>query len=81
MRQCVKMETMLAAAEWNANLYGYDPRTGHREAVTDYRSVTDLMSIQSQDSTDNSAPIVELCVKMQLFQSKISNSHTDNRAI
>ena len=76
MRQCVKMETMLAAAERNANLYGYDPRAGHREAVTD------LMSIQSQDnSTDNSAPIVELCVKMQLFQSKISNSHTDNRAI
>ena len=32
---CVKMETMLAAAEWNVNLYGYDPRTGHREAVTD----------------------------------------------
>ena len=38
---CVKMETMLAAAEWNVNLYGYDPRTGHRETVR----LADLVSL------------------------------------
>ena len=66
MRHCVKMETMLVAAERNANLYGYDPRPG-----TETVKLADLMSIQSQDSsTDNSAPIFELCVKMQFFNLK-----------